>query len=686
MGHASSGIQRTHVVGTTIANSSFKNGVTLIYRPEIDGLRAVAVIPVVIFHAGFNVFSGGYLGVDIFFVISGYLITSLILAELNEGKFSLLDFYERRARRILPALFFVVFSCLPFAWILLIPKQMEDFSQSLVAAATFSSNLLFWLESGYFSQDASLKPLLHTWSLAVEEQFYIGFPILMMALWRFKAAILFVATAVLFVLSLALAQWLVHSEPETAYFLLPTRGWEILLGSLCAFVLVYKQPKSSNDLNQLMSLVGLILIAASFIWFNKSTPTPSLWTLLPTTGAALLIIFAKHGTLANRLLSSKFFVGIGLVSYSLYLWHQPVLAFYKHYNFLDTPSQFSSIVLILLSCALAWVSWKFVERPFRNREKVKTKTVFLFSFLGLTILISIGVYGHLQQGFKERTNLSAFPKTLADSYCYNNGRRSIEQVSKGDVCLLGNKKGEPDVAIYGDSHAGALLESFGQHAKNSEATVAALSSAYCPPVQDFYLRDYGRKRCKTRNDATLQYLLNQESIKTVVLVAQWTNYTKGHQDHQPISPAHFGTNVANTDSERKEALEQAIKNTITSLEKSGKKVLLIKGLPEFRHKIMDTMERFSLRNMQISPQTKAFSINSDEYEKRNKEVTAIFESLDSEKFVDVKDLFCTDTGCQSIADNRPIFSDTNHVTSIGAELIVESLTGRLFTNSQPTEE
>ena len=196
------------------------------YRREIDGLRAVAVLPVILFHAGFELFSGGFVGVDVFFVISGYLITTIIINEMDDGKFSLLNFYERRARRILPALFFVVLCCIPFAWFLLLPSDMKDFSQSLVAVSTFSSNILFWRESGYFDTAAELKPLLHTWSLAVEEQFYILFPLFLMAAWRFgKRAIVWTLIAS-FAISLAVAHWGAYNKPGDAFFLLPTRAWE----------------------------------------------------------------------------------------------------------------------------------------------------------------------------------------------------------------------------------------------------------------------------------------------------------------------------------------------------------------------------------------------------------------------------------------------------------------------------
>lgn len=211
------------------------------YRREIDGLRALAVLPVIFFHAGFKAFEGGFVGVDIFFVISGYLITNIILSDLNAGKFSIVTFYERRARRILPALFFVMLCCLPFAWLWLVPTHLEDFCQSMAAVSVFSSNILFWRESGYFGVASELKPLLHTWSLAVEEQYYLFFPLFLLGLWKLRKRWIFGSLALVAIVSLLLAQWGAYNKPAATFFLLPTRGWELAIGALIAFYFLYKK-------------------------------------------------------------------------------------------------------------------------------------------------------------------------------------------------------------------------------------------------------------------------------------------------------------------------------------------------------------------------------------------------------------------------------------------------------------
>lgn len=239
------------------------------YRGEIDGLRALAVVPVIFFHAGLDIFKGGFVGVDVFFVISGYLITTIILNEKEAGSFSIVKFYERRARRILPALFFVVIATIPFAWVWLLPADMKEYALSISAVATFVSNIFFGKESGYFSIAAELKPLLHTWSLAVEEQYYIFFPLFVMAAWKYGKQKMALMLAVIALLSLGYAEWAAVYDPETAFYILPTRAWELLIGVLIAFYFVEKPNLKSNDL---LGFLGVALIVYAIITFDRNTP------------------------------------------------------------------------------------------------------------------------------------------------------------------------------------------------------------------------------------------------------------------------------------------------------------------------------------------------------------------------------------------------------------------------------
>lgn len=366
------------------------------YRAEIDGLRAFAVVPVILFHAGFETFSGGFVGVDVFFVISGYLITTIIVSELEAGTFSILNFYERRARRILPALFFVVAVSIPFAWMLLLPSDMRDFAQSVAAVSLFSSNILFWKESGYFAAAAELKPLLHTWSLAVEEQYYIIFPPLLVLLWGIgKTRVVYILFG-LGVASLVAAQWTSANAPSFGFFMLPTRAFELLIGALVAFHQIDKDEIKGNNA---FSLLGCTMVVYSIFAFDNQTPFPSVYTLLPTAGVALIILFTSEATITFKFLGNRMAVGIGLISYSAYLWHQPAFAFARHYASGEHLESETMLGLVALSLVLAYFSWRFVEAPFRGSKRFNMKQIFVGSAICSFLFISIGVMGHLTDGF-----------------------------------------------------------------------------------------------------------------------------------------------------------------------------------------------------------------------------------------------------------------------------------------------
>ncbi|MGS0683029.1 acyltransferase family protein [Shewanella sp. 125m-7] len=414
------------------------------YRAEVDGLRAVAVIPVILFHAGFSGFSGGFVGVDVFFVISGYLITSIILTELESNRFSLINFYERRARRILPVLFFVMLVCIPFAWFWLMPLDLKDFFQSIIAVATFSSNILFWLESDYFDTAAELKPLLHTWSLAVEEQYYIFFPLFLMLLWGKGKRVILVALAIIFLLSLSLAQWAAFNAPTANFYLLPTRGWELLIGVFAAFYLNRSQSELMPvTIANVLSMLGLLLVLASIFIFDASIPFPSVYALVPTLGTALIILFAQDGTLVQKLLSNKLFVGIGLISYSAYLWHQPIFAFVKYRSFTE-PSYLLMLSLCVAIVGLSYLSWRFVEMPFRNKQVFSRTFIFSSGALFTAVFIAGGVWIDSNQLYKSN---HAYVNLMVKSYQPDNrelGADSWDRLRS----LSGNQDYGVDKNIY----------------------------------------------------------------------------------------------------------------------------------------------------------------------------------------------------------------------------------------------
>lgn len=360
------------------------------YRKEIDGLRSIAIVPVILFHAGVPGFSGGYLGVDIFFVISGFLITNILLSNLENDNFSIATFYEKRCRRILPALFFMLVITTALSTLLLSGSQFKAYSQSLFAVASFSSNILFWLDSGYFDSSAELKPLLHTWSLGVEEQYYIVAPLLLWA--AFKLGRLSLYTAFLFFtfISLGLAEYMYIKDPNANFYLLPTRAWEMSIGSLAALCDRHFQIKSRDSL----ATVGFAAAVIPLFIFNEHTPTPSLITLIPVCGVALMLLFARKQSIVGRFLSTAPLVWVGLMSYSAYLWHQPLFAFSRLTSFEEPPLYWFAL-MTCLTFGLAYFSWKFVEQPFRDRNIISTKSMTRFSIFGLLCCLIFGLAGHL---------------------------------------------------------------------------------------------------------------------------------------------------------------------------------------------------------------------------------------------------------------------------------------------------
>ncbi|RLK03558.1 acyltransferase family protein [Ruegeria conchae] len=426
------------------------------YRPEIDGLRALAVIPVILFHAGFPYFTGGYVGVDVFFVISGYLITTILVSDLEQGRYSILKFYERRVRRIIPALFCVVVVSFVAGWFILLPADLKSFSLSVFAVTTFWSNFFFWMESGYFDTATELKPLLHTWSLAVEEQFYIFFPIALALLWRFGLKIVFVVLSLIFAVSFAFVTWDLGalSKPEAAFYLLPTRAWELMAGALAALYMGRPNPwRPSSALSGVLSVLGIALILYAIHFYDKHTPFPSPYALAPVLGTVLIILFERRGTWSFPILANPVCIGVGLISYSAYLWHQPVLAYARYLSWHEPPLWLMA-VLCGLTLLLAFLSYKFVETPFRKGPIFPGMTIMLPAGTAGVMLIVAGLTITWTQGVPGRyaANHQAVFEQYDDPANYVRGQFSEFQNAEFDGTDQRKK-----LLIIGDSYAQDML-------------------------------------------------------------------------------------------------------------------------------------------------------------------------------------------------------------------------------------
>ena len=631
------------------------------YRREVDGLRALAVIPVILFHAGLESFNGGFVGVDVFFVISGYLITTIIIRELDAKRFSIVAFYERRARRILPALFAVMFACVPFAWLWLRPSDMEDFSQSLIAVSLFASNILFWSESGYFGAAVELKPLLHTWSLALEEQFYVFFPLFLMVAWRIGRKWLVVLLSAVALVSLTIAHWGALNKPLATFFLLPTRGWELAIGSLIAFYLDRKNRQDARPLsNQLLSASGLALIVYSIVTFDHETPFPSLYALAPTVGTALIILFGWPHTYVGKLLGHRVLVGIGLISYSAYLWHQPLFAFARHRSLLE-PEWPVFATLSALTLVLAALSWRFVKRPFRKKGGFSRKSIFSFAAVGSGVAIGIGVAGSATAGFKNQRTTVAQRKTLTTllpspkrEQCHTRG---IDYKKPNAACTY--HKGRTNWAIFGDSHAVELAYGLANKLKKRSVALKHHSFSNCTPA---FQTTSTTKGCAAWTRETVDSIIQTADIEYVVVTYRIHAHLNGlHEGKYPKIP----DDVNLQDRERR---WEAYVSLAKHFARSGKQVILSLQAPE----VAVPVEKLILRSphpTNISGVSMAWWLKRTAYVRGRLEKDLPKEII----VVDPAKLFCDASNCLAVKESAALYFDDNHLSIHGAELVAEEI-------------
>ncbi|KPC28452.1 Acyltransferase family protein [Pseudomonas syringae pv. cilantro] len=651
------------------------------YRPEIDGLRALAVLPVILFHSGLPLFSGGFVGVDIFFVISGYLITSIIIAEMANDRFSLINFYERRARRILPALFVVMLVCLPVAWATLDPPDLKYFAKSLVAVPTFSSNLLFWLESGYFDATAELKPLLHTWTLAVEEQYYLFFPLVLMLGWRMGRTRLVALLAIVAVASLMLAQLGARQDASDTFYLLHARAWELLAGSFIAFYFA-SRPRNADTASpvaQAAAVLGVLLIVYGVIFFDSSTPFPGLNALVPVLGTTLIIVFANGKTWVGQLLSGRAPVFIGMLSYSAYLWHQPLFAFARQTS-LREPHPAVMLALTVLALLLAWLSWRFVEQPFRKAGKLDRQQVFTSAGLASALFIALGLTGYLNNGFTQRFNVN--PAAMHQAFADPQTRDTCDKGYNGkgwtiDFCLFGlaNPEQSPDWALFGDSHSEALLSTFDSAARAQGKTLVHIGLGGCLPLLgvDVASGNYDPGVCQALASREFEYV-RQHRIRNVLLVARWTLYTDGDYDERKMSKYFL---ISDDHQERTRAasravFKQAFEKTIQAYRDIGSEVFIVAQVPQqlinpenlYYRLARDTSDS-DVQKLQRVGELSVSVEQHDVLQHFTRELFGQASQRNQIKLVTLDDAFCSGGQCL-IGNLTSYYKDFNHLNAHGA--------------------
>ncbi|RJG45061.1 acyltransferase [Mesorhizobium sp. DCY119] len=642
------------------------------YRADIDGLRAIAILPVVLYHAGIPGFKGGFVGVDVFFVISGYLMASLIMREIIRGEFNLLRFYERRIRRIFPALFAMFAACGIMAWLFFMPAEFEYFARSLRAAAFFTSNFQFERESGYFDIGTQMKPLVHTWSLAVEEQFYIFFPLVLILLGRFARRYIAPILLTLLIASLAASVWAVHTNPVSAFYLTQFRIWELLLGSLLAFNVL--PAVRSRPAREAVAALGILLIVYAVIAFDDSTPFPGLAALVPCIGAALVIHGHATNGPAGRLLTARPMVFIGLISYSLYLWHWPAIVFTRYLVWPEL-SPVQGVLVVLGAIAAAILSWRFIERPFRNQSGfISRRPLFAGAIAAVVASVILGDIVVEKQGVPER-----LPEIAQRIYSakYDVARfsgpgcspdrkgqeASAEDVRSGKLCNIGKTdSGEPKFLVWGDSHAEAMGPAI--DAAASQAGVRGLTAPRpsCPPLFDVQLSDpLLFEKCREFN-AAIRDMIAEQHIPLVFLVAYWPKYV--HDAELPNQGIYFDPSVSPSLEDHSAPIAAALDRTLAELTRQGTKVVLVMDVPEMGRNIPEALAKAAIKggSADVAPPWSYV-------EKRQALARSTIETY-ARKYdamiVDPLPAFCSNGHCAAARDGVPLYRDADHLTATAA--------------------
>lgn len=616
------------------------------YRPEIDGLRTIAVLPVIFFHAGVTQLSGGYVGVDVFFVISGFLITGILLRELQSGEFSLIRFYERRARRILPALFLMMAVSSIIAALIMLPYELVTFGKGVIAVLLFASNILFWRESGYFATSSEENPLLHTWSLAVEEQFYIVFPLVLWFIWQWLPRGLIPLLVVAFVNSLILADFL-STFPSTRmisanFYLLPTRAWELLAGSLTA-VYVMKRGTIDDLAGQALGFAGLAAITFAVLYFDSATPFPSIWAIVPVLGSVAIILGATPRTAVGWFLSSKPLVGIGVVSYSTYLWHQPLFAFTRVWYIGEHPPIGLMLGLALASVGVGWLSWRFVERPFRQPEVFSRHKIFALSGLGTTAFAGLGLLAILSQGVPQRYPVGQrtwIIKSPAEYSLYVASR--YNKLRNAPLSLE-----QPNLLIVGDSYS---QDFYNMVLENDAFADHAISTIYIPTRCQIYfgitfndieanIMPGDRAMCRTKFLKD-QHVERIRSSDVVIFAAAWRLWAA-----------------------------ESFRASLDAMALPPKVSVFVVGSKNF-------IPRRNLLSLDID---KPNEVRSPVENTVRLTTEILTRTLEPNQFINIQELFC-EGGCRLLTDAGELISyDGGHLTREGAKFL-----GGILLDSLPT--
>ncbi|MBF0274058.1 MAG: acyltransferase [Nitrospinae bacterium] len=626
------------------------------YRPDIDGIRAIAVLAVVLFHAFPGYVRGGFLGVDVFFVISGYLISTIIFDALAKRKFTFIDFYSRRIRRIFPALFIVLLASMFFGWLALLPDEYESLGKHVAAGVAFISNLVLLQEVGYFDTASSLKPLLHLWSLGIEEQFYIIWPFVLYLFWKKPTGLFWLICSILLFSFLSSSAFF-QKDPAFAFYLPFTRFWELMLGSLLAYLIIFQETGTffhrrfvatnqslSRKSVEILSGIGFLMMTVPLFIGGSNKSFSAFLILIPTLGTLILIAVGKDSYLSRRLLSNSSLVFIGLISFPLYMWHWPLLSF-AYIIEAGLPDREIRISLVLLSFVLAWVTYIFIEKPIRKKRG--------FSGIPLTrglcvVTLLLGISGYVTfhfKGFNQRIAVNDFQTTSLIG----------EKVLSKKTNLLGT------ITVFGDSHAGQISKGLSMNGVNN---LQSYVRGTCLPIKHVYTyrrptqfqtEDTG---CQPWIDNTLNDLIASKNIDVVILSTFYNQYLDGRI---PISSPGLENHSA------QEIFSLRLYETVKALSESGKKVVLTLDVPEFMEACLPPRPYLfkDQSNCEISrdEEKKQLNVYASEIKKLVKEFSGV-------TLYDPRNLLCDKEKCFAKKGGAYLYRfDGNHLTENGVRLL-----------------
>lgn len=658
------------------------------HRRDIDGLRAIAVLGVIIAHAGFTFLPAGFAGVDMFFAISGYLIGGIITSDLDRGAFTFRAFYARRARRILPALLAMLLLTLPVAWWFMTPHELRYFGGGAVATLAFLSNIWFFNRIDYFNPEAAYDPLVHTWSLGVEEQFYLVAPVLLILLWRFGPRIRAGLLALLCGVSFLAMLLSVGEKPMAVFYLPQFRAWELLAGVLAAMWQGQISGRIGARTRGALAMAGLLLVLGGLAFIPADMAWPSAVAAVPVGGTLLVLLFGNPAFLASRLLGLAPLVGIGLVSYSAYLWHQPILGFLRVAGHAPV-SMMASLGVVVASLLLAWASWKWVEQPFRLRQ-VAPSRMRLALVLAVAAIVGFAVGGHMTKGYPGRMSqdvlaMLEYGSSWSPTYrkCIG-GRDEGERLDPAQACIHGADV-PARVAIWGDSHAAVLAQPLGSALGTYGLAVRELTVGSCVPI--IGLKNSALRRteyCATHNQKMLDYLVASADIDVVILNGFWNSYTEsrdfdtraGWVNTDKVVALPLDGSPDMDDAVRLDFMADMLREEVARLSEAGKDVILLYPLPEAGFDPPEELARRLWREESV-PDTLGYPAAAfEDYSRLSQQILDAAGDGRLIHRLDLSGAFCdVDGECRVVENGVPLLFNENHLSLAGAAKVIPGLAG-----------